>query len=99
MTARFYALAANLSPENTKYVAGLTGQAKIVYEELARVRTPRLAEEINKETSKRLVTKQDFLRVTLYYIIVFKGRGVVVASEAARPEERFTGFDGIEVGG
>lgn len=99
MTARLYSLASNLTPENKKYVAGLRGQAKIVYEELDRVRTPRLAEDINKETAKRLVTKQDFLRVTLYYIIVFKGRGIVVAHEATREAERFTGFDNIEVGG
>lgn len=97
MTARMYSLATNLSPENKKYVGGLRGQAKIVYEELVRDRTPRLAEAINKVTGPKFVTKQDTLRVTLYYIIVFKGRGIVVAHEPTRAEERFTGFDNIEV--
>lgn len=84
MTARLYSLATDLTADQKKYVGGLRGQARIVYDELARVRTPRLAEDINKETRKLLVTRQDYLRVTLYYIIVFKGRGIVVAHEPTR---------------
>jgi hypothetical protein len=83
----------DLSVENKKYVSGLKGQAKIVYDELARVPAPRLAEDINKETRKKLVTRQDYLRVTLYYIIVFKGRGIVVAHEPTRGEVEVSGYD------
>jgi hypothetical protein len=88
-----YSLVSELSVENAKYVSGLKGQAKIVYDELARVRTPRLAEDINKETRKKLVTRQDYLRVTLYYIIVFKGRGIVVAHEPTRGAAEVDAYD------
>ena len=100
MTSRMYSLATDLTKDQKQYVSGLRGQAKIVYDELARVRAPRLAEDINKETRKHLVTRQDYLRVTLYYIIVFKGRGIVVAQEPTReaPERVFTGFDDVEFG-
>lgn len=110
MNPRMYSVVEPLNADQKKYVGGLRGQAKVVWDELVRVKTPRLAEDINRETKKHLVTTQEFLRVTLYYIIVFKGRGVVKSNETTRntrvdpiaaaldrDENRFTGFDGIEI--
>ena len=77
-TARYYALNANVNSEfGKKYVSNLKGQAKIVFEEMKNDATPRLATAINEKTEKLLKTRQDTLRVTLYYIIVFKGKGIV----------------------
>lgn len=84
MTARMYSLVSELSDVQQKYVAGLKGQAKIVYDELVANRTPRLGEDINKVTGPLFTTRQDTLRVTLYYIIVFKGKGIVRATEQTR---------------
>lgn len=64
-----------------KYVAGLKGQAKIVYDELKANKEPRLAVDIEKACAAKIVTRQDTLRVVLYYIIVFKGKGLVKATE------------------
>lgn len=88
MTARMYAMNSELTDAQKKYLAGLKGQAKVVAEELANNTEPRLAEDINKNTAPKLVTKQDELRVTLYYIIIFKGKGIVRAVEpSAKPVE------------
>ena len=84
MTARLYSLKSELSESQQKYAAALKGQARIVFDELAANRAPRLAEKINELTGPKFTTRQDTLRVTLYYIIVFKGKGLVVASEQTR---------------
>jgi hypothetical protein len=55
------------------------GQAKQVLTELERDMTPRLATDIDREIADRdpFKTRQDTLRVTLYYLIVFSNRGWV----------------------
>lgn len=83
MTARMYSLSNELSDAQKKYVAGLKGQAKVVFDELENDKTARFAEDINKNCGPKLVTRQDTLRVTLYYIIIFKGKGIVKATEPA----------------
>jgi hypothetical protein len=56
------------------------GQAAIVFSELRKNREPRLAQEIC-DSIAILPTRQDKLRVVLYYILVFKKAGFVSAVE------------------
>lgn len=78
--ARFYALNSRAdSPEGQKYFGAIKGQAKIVAEELRENLTPRLATEIEKNCGHKIVTRQDTLRIVLYYLIIFKGKGFVSA--------------------
>jgi hypothetical protein len=86
--ARKYAL--NLEAVKKEDSAKLKGQAKIVFDELSRDNTPRLATVINENTEKCLKTKQDTLRVTLYYIIVFKSKGWIQTSENNTQSEEVT---------
>lgn len=92
MTAKMYALV-----ENAKPAKPLSGQKKIVFDELKRNKNPRLASEINDaiDTSK-YNTRQDPFRVTLYYILVFKKEGLVFATEKnfadAEIENAFAGL-------
>ena len=74
MTARMY-VASNVTP------AGLKGQAAEVWSGLQECKEqgPMFAADINKIVGPRLKTKQDTLRVTLYYIVIFKGKGWVTA--------------------
>jgi hypothetical protein len=81
MIARMYRIVDVLDVKQKEYLSGLRGQAKIVAAELLADRTPRLATEINAKCEKHFVTRQDPLRVTLYYVIIFKKRGIVVTSE------------------
>jgi hypothetical protein len=90
--ARRYELIA----EPTKAVRG---QAAVVLEALREVKgTPKLATEINELVVKsgNLKTRQDTLRVTLYYIIVFKGRGLVRATEQELVEAPESVAEGLE---
>jgi len=82
--ARLYAVSPKATPS---VVSKLKGQAKIVMDELLRDSTPRLATEVDAVTGKLFKTRQDTLRVTLYYIIVFKGKGLVTAFEPVSPED------------
>lgn len=86
MQARMYALKAG-----AKLKAKPSGQALRVLRELQRVREPRLATEIDdaiaastgkpgSETGPH-ITRQTSLRVTLYYLLVFKKAGAVEALE------------------
>jgi hypothetical protein len=92
MTARHYRLVANLNEKQNLYVAGLKGQARVVMNELANNKEPRLGVDIDKECGPKFVTKQDTLRVTLYYIIIFKNKGVVEAVETRTDENAFAGI-------
>jgi hypothetical protein len=77
-TARFYAVNENASSvEGKKYFSSLKGQAKIVAEELFANTTPRLGTEIEKECGSKIKTKQDTLRIVLYYICIFKSKKFV----------------------
>lgn len=68
-----------------------SGQALRVLAELRRDRNPRLAVDIDASIAKSTGkpgaidgphnTRQDSLRVTLYYLLVFKKAGAVVATE------------------
>lgn len=79
-----------------------SGQAARVLAELQRVREPRLAVEIDSAIASSTgkpgslrgphVTRQDSLRVTLYYLLVFKKAGVVAATEAAAEVETDVDF-------
>lgn len=86
--ARFYSLNnnANNDAKAKKYIAELKGQARIVFDELKNDTTPRLASEILEKCGEKIRTRQDVLRVVLYYIIVFKGKGFV-SSFDTRPAE------------
>ena len=67
-----------------------TGQAQRVLQELRRDRTPRLAEDIDAAIQKSDTphkTRQDSLRVTLYYLLVFKKQGIVRAEAQPQPAE------------
>lgn len=86
MKSRLYAL-----KPGARLAARPSGQAKRVLVELQRDRTPRLATEIADaiamsegkpgEMNGPFITRQTQLRVTLYYLLVFKKAGAVVASE------------------
>ena len=84
--ARLYSVNTELVSNSDKF----KGQAKIVMDELLRDTTPRLATEINTHTEKCLKTRQDTLRVTLYYIIVFKGKGLIHTTENVSESEEVT---------
>lgn len=89
MIARMYQLNAQLNDAQQKKVAAYKGQCKVVYEIMRNIDRPLLATHINERVveSGRLHTKQDTLRVTLYYIIVMKGAGIVTAHESVQCEE------------
>lgn len=83
MRARLYAIIGNPKKEPT-------GQAARVLTELRRDTTPRLAEDIDKAIATSDTphkTRQDSLRVTLYYLLVFKKQGIVAATEQPQPAE------------
>lgn len=86
--ARMYSVNTSVIPETE--ITKLKGQAKIVMSELIRDITPRFASQINTETEKCLKTKQDTLRVTLYYIIVFKSKGWIHVKDSDTVEEEIT---------
>ncbi len=76
--------------------AELKGQARVVFDVLrAQNGEPKLASDINAdvEATGLLKTRQDTLRVTLYYIIVFKGRGWVSAVDQEVPAEQLVSSD------
>jgi hypothetical protein len=83
-TARLYSI--NPAKVSPSALAKVKGQAKIVIDELYRDPRPRLASEINVETEKCLKTRQSTLRVTLYYIIVFKSKGWINTQEQSVSE-------------
>jgi hypothetical protein len=81
--ARLYVL--NSAPAKA---SELKGQARVVFDVLnSQNGEPKLASDIavQVEQSGLLKTRQDVLRVTLYYIIVFKGRGWVNAVDQEIP--------------
>ena len=81
--ARMYALKVGATVKNEP-----KGQAARVLEELRADSTPRLAVDIDMAiaTSDRPhKTRQDSLRVTLYYLLIFKKQGFVAASEQPEP--------------
>lgn len=86
--ARMYSI--NAAAVSVSERAKLKGQAKIVMDELLRDETPRFASQINTETEKCLKTKQDTLRVTLYYIIVFKSKGWIHTKDTDTVSEEIT---------
>lgn len=77
MTARHYVLNADVK------IPALKGQAKIVMDALVELRDqgPLAAVKINETSGPKFKTRQDTLRVTLYYIVIFKGQGLVRAVE------------------
>lgn len=77
-TAKLYSMV-----ENAKPARELTGQAKQVWEELQVDTTPRLATDIDAQVGPKFKTRQDTLRVTLYYLLVFKKQGIVQATAQA----------------
>lgn len=83
MVARMYAL-----KSGHKLVAPKRGQALKVYQKLTQQERPVLAAEFSKLFSaEELHTSQDVYRVVLYYILVFKKEGIVVAYENNTPSE------------
>ena len=83
--ARLYSLNTEViaAGKAKKYVAELKGQAKIVYDDLRSVPEPRLAVDVEKSCGHRIVTRQDPFRVVLYYILVFKSKGIITVTEPA----------------
>jgi len=83
-TARLYAR--NEVPAKVEF----KGQAAVIMDVLLRQNgEPKLAADLAKqvEAEGNLKTKQDILRVTLYYIIVFKNKGLIATCEQDRPAE------------
>jgi len=80
-TAKLYSLVPETQPKKA-----LTGQAKQVWEELSADPTPRLATDIDAQVGPKFKTRQDTLRVTLYYLLVFKKQGLVQAAPQAKAE-------------
>jgi hypothetical protein len=80
MTAKLYSRVPSVSP-----LKPLSGQAKVVWESLTD--TPTLAKDVDAVAGPRLRTRQDTYRVTLYYILVLKSRGLVQATEQAPATE------------
>lgn len=86
MKSRMYSLV-----PGSKLKSRPSGQALRVLAELRRDRTPRLAVDIDAAIAKSTgkpgaidgphATRQDSLRVTLYYLLVFKKAGAVAATE------------------
>lgn len=97
--ARLYALdtdrISKLEGRAKNYVATLKGQAKIVFDDMAENATPRLAVDIEKSCGSKIVTRQDVFRVVLYYILVFKGKGLVRAYEPDVENEPENAFSGL----
>lgn len=80
--ARLYAITSKTLKNEPK------GQAARVLEELRANTEPRLATDIDMSiatSDSPHKTRQDSLRVTLYYLLVFKKQGIVAASE--QPDE------------
>jgi len=82
-----------INPEADKtVVAKLTGQAGQVWNAMKQVNKPVTGPELNEfiEENMPFKTRQDSLRVTLYYLVVLKGKGLFIASRPAKPvvEER-----------
>lgn len=70
-----------LTGKTKNYVHEMRGQAKIVFDEMRDNPQPRLAVEIEKACKHLIVTRQDTFRVVLYYILVFKSKGLVKGFE------------------
>lgn len=98
--ARLYSLntdaVKNATGKTKEYLKNLRGQAKVVFDELARDTTPRLAVDINEKIHDKYfpVPRQEPFRITLYYIVVFRGKGIVKAKEVeeVEPENAFAGI-------
>ena len=97
--ARLYALntdaVKNAAGKTKSYVAQMTGQAKIVFNDLLENKNPRLAVEIEKSCGHKITTRQDVFRVVLYYILVFKSKGLISTFEPDvenEPENAFAGM-------
>ena len=98
MKSRMYSLVAG-----SKLKSKPSGQAARVLAELRRVREPRLAVDIDTAIKASTgkpgslagphVTRQDSLRVTLYYLLVFKKAGVVAGVEAPAEVDVEVEFD------
>lgn len=77
-----------LNPARDKsVVAKLTGQAGQVYHAMVELNRPVTGVEVDEHIAKSdnpFVTRQDTLRVTLYYLVVFKSKGLVTGSRGPR---------------
>ncbi len=76
---------------NGKELKGeVKGQAAVVLDVLKRQNgEPKLASVLADQVASEgnLKTRQDILRVVLYYIIIFKGKGIVSATDQDIPTE------------
>lgn len=99
MVARLYSLnfdgIKNLKDGKTKsYLSNMKGQARIVFDDMRDNPTARLATDITKSCGSKIQTRQDVFRVVLYYILVFKSKGLVKATEPENIENE-NAFAGI----
>ena len=79
--ARMYQLNTQAVEAKPKYVGGLKGQAKVVFDAMKAETGPVLAKDLATKCAFP-GSKQDPYRVTLYYVLIFKGKGLVLTSEA-----------------
>jgi hypothetical protein len=70
--AKKYAYNGKLSEKKYK---SLTGQFKIVIDDLIANREPRLISEITESCGSKIVTRQDVNRVVGYYVVIAKTKG------------------------
>ncbi len=81
--ARLYAF------NGTEPKSPVKGQAAVVLDVLRRQNgEPKLATDLAAQVEREgnLKTRQDILRVTLYYVLVFKSRGMIATCEQEVPE-------------
>jgi len=97
--ARLYALDFDRLPKLEgkvkNYLLNLKGQAKIVFDDMRDNPKPRLAVEIEKSCGSKIETRQDVFRVVLYYILVFKSKGIVRAYLPEVENEDDNAFAGL----
>ena len=100
--ARMYALnvdAVKSAKGNLKnYLSQMKGQARIVFDDLREHPAPRLAKEIEKSCGHKIVTRQDVFRVVLYYILVFKSKGIISTFEPNVENENETEIENAFAG-
>lgn len=70
-----------------KQVVSMKGQAKVIFDELKRDKTPRLIADIAAAVDGKFPTVQTTLKVVTFYIVKWRAEGIVLASAADVADE------------
>jgi hypothetical protein len=68
-------------------LAQLKGQAKLIFDEMASNRQPRLVSEIAAAIEDKLETVQTAVKVVTYYVVKWRSEGIVIATAANTDSE------------